>query len=58
MIKSDLEYLLDVVNLYDCEMSHRELKDYVKEAMKLKSRDEDKAKLIEDSIENEAFNEN
>ena len=45
MIKSDLEYLLDVVNLYDCEMSHRELKDYIEEAMKLKEKDQDKVRL-------------
>ena len=58
MIKSDLEYLLDVVPGYTCDMCPLDLRGYIKEAMILKSRDEDKAKLIEDDIENEVFNEN
>lgn len=56
-MKSDLEYLLDVVNLYDCEMSHRELSEYLKEAMKLKKRDEEKIESQFTLTEDEMFNE-
>jgi len=55
-MKSDLEYLLDVVHNYNSDMSHNELRTYIKEAIKLKEKDEQKHQNRIDDIENEVFN--
>jgi hypothetical protein len=55
-IKSDLEYLLDVVRNYNSYMSHHELKIHIKEAIRLKDRDEQERQDRIDDIENEVFN--
>ena len=57
MIKSDLEYLLDVVPGYTCDMSPRDLQDYIKEAMILKKKDQDKEDAQFTLTEDEIFNE-
>ena len=55
-MKSDLEYLLDVVHNYNSDMSHNELRTYIKEAIKLKEKDEQEHQNRIDDIENEVFN--
>ena len=57
MIKSDLEYLLDVVPGYTCDMSPKDLQDYIKQAMVLKKRDEERIESQFTLTEDEVFNE-